>query len=415
MNQSRKNAIKRILYTLMIVTIFKIGTLIPVPFINLRETKLFGDYVFFDIFNLSGGGIIQSFSIFALGITPFITSSIIIQLLTNNEFRYFERLGKAGEKGQEKITQITRYISLFFAFGSSLAISTGLNAFVGHNLIKGDDNVNIFFISLLLTIGSLILTWFADLINQFGIGNGTTVIIASGILFNLPMNVLQLINSIENNKQKTLTTILTIVVSVLMIGITIAFQRAIDKKLKIQFTRVKEYDEESYLPLKINSSSVVPIILSGTILSIPALVNDLVHKIHPDMVKWTWIKLFDTQQPDGMIIYVVMTILFTFIYSLSQVRPHKIVYSLNQSSAYIFDTDFDLESEYTIIKRVNVLSAIASLFLSLSIVVPFVLTRCYQLPAFLTFGGTSLIILVNVIDDISKQLRGILFNYDFKI
>lgn len=414
LNQSKKNATKRIFYTLMIVILFKIGTMIPVPFIDLKQTKLFGDYLFFDIFNLAGGGIIQNFSLFALGITPFITSSIIMQLLTNNEFRYFEQLNKAGEKGQEKITQITRYLSLFFAFGSSLAISTGMNAFTNSKLIQGDIT-NVFFISFILMIGSLILTWFADLINRFGIGNGTTIIIASGILFNLPSNVFQLIRSIINNDKKLIAFCITVITSILMISLTIGFQKIIDKKIKVQFTRTKEYDNESYLPFKINSSSVVPIILSGTILSIPALVNDLSHKINPQLDKWKWINYFDTQTKEGMLLYVSLTIIFTFIYALSQVRPHKIVYSLNQSSAYIFNTDFDLESEYTIIKRINTLSIISSIFLSLSIIIPFLLTQYYQLPPFLTFGGTSLMIIVNVIDDISKQLKGILFNFDFKI
>lgn len=409
-----KTTLKRILYTLFIIFIYKIGMSIPIPFINVDLSSQFNNYLFFDIFNIAGGGLIQSFSLFALGVTPFVTSSIIIQMISNNNFRYFDKLNKSGERGQEQITQITRYLSLIFGFGSALTISTSMNMFTNGKLIQ-QGHFKVIYVSMILTIGSFVLTWLADQINKKGIGNGISIIIASGIIFNLLPNILNLKNSIDNfdgNKYFIIT--LVILISIFMILLTLLFQKMITKNIKIQFTRTKMYEENSYLPLKVNSSGVVPIIISGTVLSIPFLISDLLQKLYPNFKELHFLKFIDSETTTGIIVSVILTTVFTFIYALSQVKPNKIIYSLNLSNAYIFNTDFDLEAEYFLIKKINKLSILSCVFLNLSIVIPFVLTKLYNLPPFLTFGGTSLIILINVICDVATQIKNINFNYKFE-
>lgn len=405
---------KRIGFTLLVLAVFHFLSFVPIPLINLDAIKstLSGN-TFFDFLNTFSGGALGRFSICALGISPYITASIVVQMLQMDIIPPLKEWGEEGETGKKKLNRLTRYIGMGLAFINALAILLGLSTAAGGSLIVSDaiDNTPIAFIyvylALVVTAGTAIVMWLADLITRNGVGNGSSMIIAAGIISALPSSIVALVNQFIVEGSGTGDTIKFIVVILLYILIIagVCYMEIAQRKIPVQYAN-RQGKSDSTLPIKINSAGVMPVIFASTLMSIPLTIAGITGKTADESQLVYWLnEIFSSTETIGFILYIVLIFVFSFFYTFLMTNPSKISENLSKSNAFIPGVRPGDETTDFISKILFKVTFIGTIYLTIIAILPIITTKIFDLPSSVSLGGTGLLIVVGVAVETVKQIE----------
>ncbi len=409
---TNKDLRKRVLFTLGALMIFVAGTSIRVP----GTDKLTEGLGFLELMNVMGGGGLRNFSIFALGVMPYITASIIMQLLQLDIIPYFSELEKEGPVGRQKINQITRYMGIIFAFVQGFAFS-----FV---FFKASSAMDHLYIATILTAGTAFTLWLGDQITKKGIGNGMSLIIMAGIIKELPtMFVLAFKGLITDSSLAlwlgiVLFALFVIVYFLIIIGV-IWVQEA-DRKIPIQYANkstVGMTGEQSYMPIKINAAGVVPVIFASSFLMIPQTIAQF--SKNQGFINFCNSYL-NYNTAIGFLIYAFLIFFFGYFYTFIQIKPEELSKNLQQNGGFIPGIRPGKETENYVSKVLSRLTVVGSIFLIIIAGLPILFTALVNLSDKInlsnqvTIGGTGLLIVVGVALETYKQLEGSLVSRSYK-
>lgn len=406
----------KILFTIFILFVFRLGTHITVPGINAKSLEALSNVPFLNMLSLVSGNAMRNFSVFALGVSPYITASIIVQLLQMDILPKFVEWGKQGEVGRRKLNQATRYISLGLAFVQSIGITAGFNALSGVQLTNMPLNWQMYLlIGSILTTGSVIVTWLGEQITEKGYGNGTSMIIFAGIISSLPgtfheIYIDRFVNIESSRLGESAIFVAILVVLILLVVYFTTFVQQAEYKLPIQYTkRAQGAPSSSYLPLKLNPAGVIPVIFAGSITAVP---TSLIQYFASQNQSAGWLltvqEYFDYSTVKGMLVYAGLIIVFTFFYTFVQVNPEKTAESLQKSAAYIHGVRPGNGTEQYLSKLLTRLATVGALFLSFVALLPIIAQNLFGLSSNIAFLGTSLIIVISTSIEGIKQLEGYL-------
>ena len=410
---TNKDLRQRILFTLGALVIFVAGTSIRVP----GTDELTSNLGFLELMNVMGGGGLKNFSIFALGVMPYITASIIMQLLQLDIIPYFSELEKEGPVGRQKINQITRYMGIVFAFIQGFAFS-----FVFFN---ADTAMEHLYIATILTAGTAFTLWLGDQITKKGIGNGMSLIIMAGIIKELPTMFLLAFKGLVTESELasglgiTLFVLFVIVYFLIIIGV-IWVQEA-DRKIPIQYANKSSAytvgGESSYMPIKINSAGVVPVIFASSFLMIPSTIAQFTK--NQGFINFCNHYL-NYNTAVGFLIYAFLIFFFGYFYTFIQIKPEELAKNLQQNGGFIPGIRPGKETENYVSKVLSRLTVVGSIFLIIIAGLPILFTAIVnmidgvKLSSQVTIGGTGLLIVVGVALETYKQLEGSLVTRSYK-
>ena len=411
-----KQVRSKIIFTIFIVFVFRIGTSITVPWVNANSLNALSGLSFLNMLSLVSGNAMKNFSVFALGVSPYITASIVVQLLQMDLLPKFVEWGKQGEVGRRKLNQATRYIALVLAFVQSVGITAGFNALSGAKLLTVPLTPQVFLvIGGILTAGSMIVTWLGEQITDKGYGNGVSMIIFAGIVASIPdmvkgIYVDYFVNVPSSRLTSSLIFVAILIIAVLLIVYFTTYVEQAKYKIPIQYTKVAQgAPSSSYLPLKINPAGVIPVIFASSITAAPAAILQFVSA---SGLNWEWVKtaqeLVSTSTPTGVALYALLIILFTFFYTFVQINPEKAAENLQKSGAYIHGVRPGKGTEEYMSKLLRRLATVGSIFLGVISILPIVAKDLFGLSEVVAFGGTSLLIIISTGIEGIKQLEGYL-------
>ncbi|CQR48503.1 Protein translocase subunit SecY [Paraliobacillus sp. PM-2] len=416
-----KDIRSKIVFTLLMLIVFRLGTFIPVPFSNRDVIEFMDDQQsVFGFLNTFGGGALKNFSIFAMGIMPYITASIIMQLLQMDVVPKFTEWKKQGEVGRRKLAQFTRYATIILAFIQAIAMSIGFNAMAGGQLISNPGIGKYIVIAIVLTSGTAFLMWLGEQITAHGVGNGISIIIFAGIVAAIPNGVNQLFEQYFGGNTGddlfiniVIVSLIVLVVLAVVVGV-IYIQQAL-RKIPIQYAkrlvnRSPVGGHSTHLPLKVNAAGVIPVIFAVSFIMAPRTIASFFDGKVADTIE----TIFDYTQPIGMVIYVTLIIAFTYFYTFVQVNPEQMAENLKKQGGYIPGIRPGHKTETYLTRVMYRLTFVGSIFLAAVAVLPLVLGSMANLPQAVQIGGTSLLIVVGVALQTMKQLESQLVKRHYK-
>ncbi|AXI07613.1 preprotein translocase subunit SecY [Oceanobacillus zhaokaii] len=411
---------RKIVFTLLMLIVFRLGTFIPVPFTDKAAIDFMNQQNVFGLLNTFGGGALQNFSIFAMGIMPYITASIIMQLLQMDIVPKFAEWKKQGEMGRKKIAQVTRYAAIGFAFIQAIAMSAGFNAMAGGLLIVDPSFMKFLVISIVLTAGTAFLMWLGEQITAHGVGNGISVIIFAGIVAAVPNGVGQLYSQYFVNPGDELFINIIIVALIVLVAIAVVvgviFVNQALRKIPVQYAkklvnRSPVGGQSTHLPLKVNGAGVIPVIFAVAFMMAPSTVASF---FEGNQVATTIMSIFDYTQPIGMVIYLALIIAFTYFYTFIQVNPEQMAENLQKQGGYIPGIRPGNNTETYLTRVLYRLTFVGAIFLGAVSILPIILGSLANLPSAVQIGGTSLLIVVGVALQTMKQLESQLVKRHYK-
>ena len=408
---------RRLIFTFLMLAVYRIGVQIPTPGINGEALAAFFERnagTLFGMFNMFSGGALENFSIFALGIMPYISASIIIQLLTV-VIPQLEALSKEGESGRRKITQYTRYGTVALSLIQSLFISVGLEGMSG----PGGEAIVIFpgwqfklMTIITLTSGTAFIMWLGEQMTERGIGNGISLIIFAGIVARMPAAIGNTIQLVSAGEMNVLFLIFLLLMMVLVVGIIIFFETA-QRRIPIQYAKRvvgrRVYGgQSSHLPLKINVAGVIPPIFASSIMMFPATIGGL--------IQIDWIQRVSASLNPGTIYYYILftafIVFFCFFYTAVTFNPVDVAENLKKHGGFIPGIRPGKKTADFIDKALTRLTVIGAIYVSVICVMPTVLISKFNVPFY--FGGTALLIVVGVAIDTISQIEShmVMRNYE---
>lgn len=400
----------KILFTLAMLFVFRLGGGIPIPGIN-TEALMAGvaDNSLIGMMNLLGGGALEKFSIFALGVGPYITASIIIQLLAMDVIPALTEMSKNGQQGRMQMDKITRYLGVVLGFFQAYTMTYAFD--VSYNILASSSVSTYLFIATILTAGTCFLVWIGDRISQFGIGNGISIIIFAGIVANLPWQFISAFKTLVDTSSGAaafggIVSFILLVIMYVAIIVLVIFMNEAVRKIPIQYTssglRSQQGKSVNYLPLKINSASVIPVIFASAVMVAPVTIMSF-FEANEFTVAVT--NILNFSKPLGLCIYVVLVILFTFFYTNLQVDPKQIAENLNKQGTYILGIRPGSETVTYVRKVLNRITVLGALFLAVIAALPYLLPMFTNIPSSISVGGTGIIIVVGVALETVKDLE----------
>ena len=406
---------KKILFTLLIVLVFRIGSVIPVPFLDMGALNTLMKGVddsgsMLSYLNTLSGGAFSNATLFAMGVTPYINSSIIIQLLTV-AIPPLERLAKEGEEGRKKLATITRYVTVALGLIQGFAYFMFLKQ---SNVLDYKTGFDFFFgaavIILVFTAGTALMMWLGEQINQHGIGNGISILLFAGIIARFPVIVAELANywsmAMSGSTQYFALVPLFVVIFLAVIWV-ITFMQDSERKIPIQYAKRvvgrKMYGgQSSHLPIKVALGGVLPIIFASSILSIPSTIQ-----MFWQPKSGFWVSFFNAFSTEGwlyMVLYFIFILAFAYFYTAIQYNPIEMANNLKQNNGTIPGIRPGQPTVEFIQKILSRITLIGAMFLALIALVPLIYTAATGMTG-LSMGGTSVIIIVGVALETSKQLE----------
>ena len=437
-----KSIILSILFTLLCLFVWRFASHLQLPLLNYKPQPS-GDDNIFGFLDMFSGGALSSFSIVALGISPYITASIVVQLLQMDIIPQFKEWSEEGEAGKEKLNRWTRYIALFLAFVQGLALIIGYEAQYGTTYFKyiQDAEYNIFtyvYIAIVITAGTAFVLWLADQITMKGIGNGSSLLIVAGIVASFPtmfdaMWKFFITGEYSNyywneaNKAGGATNAWGIILYILMvvffilIVVGVIWMEGLVRKIPIQYSNRPAAaklvgNQDSNMPIKLNSASVIPVIFASTLMSLPATIIQITQvNTTSGIGKWLS-QIFLTTSTDattgnvtinvmGFLLYIMLIVVFSFFYSFLQLNPEKMSENLQKQNAYVPGVRPGEETTGYISRVLFKMTVVGATYLTIVAILPIVMTVIFDLPASAQIGGTSLIIVVGVAIESWKQLK----------
>lgn len=396
----------RILFTLGALMIFVIGTGVQVP----GTADVTVNLGFLELINVMGGGALKQFSIFGLGVMPYITASIIVQLLQMDIFPYFSELKDEGPVGRQKLNQITRYMGIIFAFIEGFAFAY---AFLG----SGKTTMDYMYVATILTAGTAFLLWVGDQVTQKGIGNGISLIILAGIVATMPSMFItafkELITKGEFALWLGILLFVLFVIVYFLIIVGVIFVELAERKIPIQYANksTSAYGNQSFMPIKVNTAGVMPVIFASSLLAIPATIAQLVK--NEKFINFVNNYLTYTK-PVGFIIFVALIFFFAYFYTYIQLKPEDLAKNLKENGGFIPGVRPGKDTEKYISNVLSKLTIIGGVFLVIIAGLPIIFSSLSGLSSAVTIGGTSLLIVVGVALETYKQLEGSLVSRNYK-
>ena len=426
-----KEVVSRIFFTVMILFVFRIGCAIPTPGIDASE---FTDQLtnntnnILSLMNLLGGGALQNFSIFALGVSPYITAQIIIQLLSMDFLPALTELNRQGQYGRRKIEMATRYLTLMLAAVQAYGIIQTAKNTSWITFTMDESFLTYAYIVTVMVGGAMLVMWLGDQITTKGIGNGISVIIFAGIVCSLPSQISTAFNkwvltNWNHSNIEVTKGVLQFALYILAFILIIAFVVFIElskRKIPVQHaTRSggsEKLSKASFLPIKVNSAGVIPVIFASSILMVPSVIATF---ISSDAANAEWLKVFQYNQlvntggvmvPWGLMIYVVLVFAFTFFYANLQINPAQLAESFQKNGSYIPGIRPGIETEKYVSRVLNRVTLIGAFALTFIAALPVILTLSgvFGNDSSLALGGTGLIIVVGVALELNNQINGLI-------
>lgn len=424
----------RILFTIMIFFVYRIGCNIIVPGVTLNDS--IGDTDLLSLMNLMGGGALQNFSVFALGVSPYITASIIVELLSKDVLPALTELTKQGQSGRKKIEMTNRILTLILGAVQGYGIivtmyNSGAISFTG-NL----DAWMYIKTIIIMMAGSMLVMWMADQITQKGVGNGVSMIIFAGIVSSLPSQIFsatqyfftsELVTEESRIIQGALKLGLYLATFVIIIGFVTFIEKSI-RKIPVQHSGTggalnAKVNNTSFLPIKINSAGVIPVIFAGSLMMAPAVIvsfivedytsNETIMNVlnifnQSALTEMPWFDGSKWYMAWGLIIYVLLTFAFSFFYSNLTINPENLAEDFQKQGSYIPGIRPGNETQRYVSKVLNRVTFLGATALTLIAAFPVVLTLLKVVPSSLALGGTGMIIVVGVALETSQQIDGLL-------
>jgi preprotein translocase subunit SecY len=413
---------KRILFTLFILLVYRIGSFIPVPGVNkdvFTQVDQSGSDLFGLLNTFSGGALFQ-FSIFAIGIMPYITSSIIVQLLSMDVIPKFAEWAKEGENGKRKLAQITRYGTVILGLVQGFGTAIGFNRSYQYDMIPGATFTDYLMIAIILTAGTAFLMWLGEQITEKGIGNGISVLIFAGIVAAIPKHIRSIYQTefVDAGDATFLNIIKVIVILIVIVAIIVGviFVQQGIRKIPVQYAKRvvgrKMYGGQStHIPLKVNGAGVIPVIFAVSLLMFPITIAQF-WSTH----SWaTWVQnhmYYD--KPLGMTLYVLLIIAFTFFYTFVQINPVQMADQMKKNGGYIPGIRPGKPTSSYITRVMSRITLSGAIFLSVISILPVLFGTLADLPRDVKLGGTSLLIVIGVALDTMKQIETQLIKRHYK-
>ena len=418
---------KKIFYTFMMLVVIRIGSQLPTPGVDPTYIQNFFEsqtWEAFNFFNAFTGGSFTQMSVFALSITPYITSSIIMQLLTI-AIPKLEEMQKDGEDGRKKIAAITRYVTVALALIESTAMAVG---FGRQGLLVDFNFVNAAVVVVTLTAGSAFLMWIGERINEKGVGNGISIVLLINIISRVPDDFVTLYNQFMKGKSLAsagLAAVIILAIILVVVVFVIILQDG-QRKIAVQYSqriqgRRSVGGQSSFIPLKVNTAGVVPVIFASSLMQFPVVIASFLGKgngkgigseilkglssnnwCNPEQLKYSW----------GLILYIVLTVFFAYFYTSITFNPLEIANNMKKSGGFIPGIRPGKPTADYLTKILNYIIFIGAVGLIIVQVIPFVFNG--WLGANVSFGGTSLIIIVGVVLETIKQIESQLLVRNYK-
>ena len=417
----------RIIYTLLMLVVVRIGTQLPIPGVNgsyFSEWFSGNSGSAFGFFDAITGGSFEKMSVFALNITPYITSSIIIQLLTI-AIPKLEELQKDGEEGRKKMTAITRYLTVALALMESLAMAIG---FGKSGLLLEYNALNIITAVVTLTAGSTVIMWIGERITEKGVGNGISIVLTINIISRIPQDLTLLFEQFVKGKEiafqvLNLAIIIAIIVAVTVLTVTL---QGAERRIPVQYSRKVQGRKQiggqsSYIPLKVNTAGVIPIIFAQSLFMFPLIIMQLLGKSGGNGIGGTILKMLnqsnwcDFNEPIysiGLIVYIVLVIAFAYFYTSITFNPLEIADNMKKQGGFIPGIRPGKPTSDYLTKILNYIIFIGAVGLVIVAVIPIFFEGAFN--ASISFGGTSLIIIVGVIIETLKQIESRMLVRNYK-
>ena len=417
----------RIIYTLLMLVVVRIGTQLPIPGVN---GSYFSEWFSgtsgsaFGFFDAITGGSFEKMSVFALNITPYITSSIIIQLLTI-AIPKLEELQKDGEEGRKKMTAITRYLTVALALMESLAMAIG---FGKSGLLLEYNALNIITAVVTLTAGSTVIMWIGERITENGVGNGISIVLTINIISRIPQDLTLLFEQFVKGKEiafqvLNLAIIIAIIIAVTVLTVTL---QGAERRIPVQYSRKVQGRKQiggqsSYIPLKVNTAGVIPIIFAQSLFMFPLIIMQLLGKSGGNGIGGTILKMLnqsnwcDFNEPIysiGLIVYIVLVIAFAYFYTSITFNPLEIADNMKKQGGFIPGIRPGKPTSEYLTKILNYIIFIGAVGLVIVAIIPIFFEGAFN--ASISFGGTSLIIIVGVIIETLKQIESRMLVRNYK-
>lgn len=396
-NPKNKDLQKRILFTFGCLLIFKIGTAIIVPGIDKAALGA-NSLGFLELINVMGGGALEKFSIFALGVMPYINASIIIQLLQMDIVPYLADLAKQGGTGRNQLNKITRITGICLAFIQGYIYS--------FTYVGGGSVLDYMQFATVLTAGTCLLLWMGDQITAKGIGNGLSIIIMAGIVSSLPTMFTSAWTGLVDGSILGIVKFVIFVLIYVAIILGVIYEQNAERRVNVQYANksVSSFGgKQNYIPFKLNSAGVVPVIFSSAIISIPAIIAQFVKKEGFTNFVNNWISM---QSITGFILYMVLIVAFSYFYTFLQLKPKEMAENLQKNGGYIPGVRPGEETVKYINKVLYRITIVGALALAFIAALPILFGLVAKgLPSSVTIGGTGLLIVVGVALETYKQLE----------
>lgn len=401
--------------TILILFIFRILTWVPIPLIDTSNIQTFvQNSGFLAILNNFSGNALGRFSIMAMGISPYITASIVVQLLQMDIIPVLKEWSEQGEAGQAKLNRLTRILGLFLSFVQAaiflLGLSVGGNEFIP-SIISPSPFLYVY-MALIVAAGTAIAMWLADLITRYGVGNGGSMLIVAGIITSLPAMIITLWTKYITNGTSGwhIVLFITIIVLYVLILMAVTYLELARRKVPIQYAnrRAGQGQTDSNLPIKLNTAGVIPVIFASTILSIPLSIVGFFNQSSNSGIGYWIDQIFSYQQPIGFVLYMVMIMIFSFFYSFLMLSPEKVADNLSKSNAYIPGVRPGVDTEDFISRLLFKITLLGTIYLMILAALPIVTSIVFRFNAqeaqVVTLGGTSLLIVVGVALETVNQI-----------
>ena len=398
-SKQNKDLRKRIYFTLFCLGFFALGLNITIPSAK-NFIDAYSELGFLEIFNLMSGGGLRSFSIFGMGVSPYITASIITQLLQMDIIPYFKDLKEQGYVGRQKINKITRYLGIIIAFIQAYAISVFY--------LNGASVMDMLKTSLVMTAGTAFLLWMGDQISQKGIGNGQSLLIMAGILISMPSVFTSAYGAFVKGTFETglgITLFGLFILSYILIIVGIIWIQLAERRIPIQYsnrTNSAYGAQSSFLPIKINSAGVIPVIFAQVLTTIPATIVQLTKNQGAINFVNNYIAY---NSPTGFLLYIILIFVFGYFYTFLSMNPEEMSKNLNKNGGYIPGVRPGEDTTKYISKSLSRLTLVGSFFLVILAGLPIVMSMVTSLPANVTIGGTGILIVVGVAIETYKQIE----------
>lgn len=424
-----KDIRNRLLYTFIALLVVRVGTLIPAPVISRDITAQLFNSDAFSFLNSLTGGSFAKMSIFALSITPYISASIIVQLLTI-AIPKLEEMQKEGEDGRQKINELTRYLTVVLAVVEALAMTIGFGS--AGQLEDGFNFTNVVVIVVTFTAGSTFLMWLGEKITKNGIGNGISIILAVNIISGLPLDLATLFQKFVIGKPVVKAIVAILVIVAIAVGLVVYVVILQNAERKIPVTYAKKVQgrkmvggQTSSIPLKVNTSGVIPVIFASSLMNFPIIVAQFFN-IQParahflpkvlmvlNQQDWFNIKSFgDFKYTIGVVIYIGLTVFFAYFYTSITFNPIEVSNNIKKQGGFIPGIRPGKPTTEYLTRVLNYIIFIGAVGLTIAALAPIMLSGLFN--ASFNFGGTSIIIIVGVVIETIKQIESQLLVRHYK-